>query len=530
MNANNFSPCNLCCMLQNSEHDVRRVVCAADPAAFAPPAVVDSLASQLSRPIAVEIAHLPHCPSCGSALAHKTSTPCRVLSSGGLTEATHVALHCRRRKCDLEGKIVWANFLANSRGDHTWLKGTARPDIAMLSPHFGVTWEWHVQFGKRILHHHASFLGESYVHGLAAAGLDHGNQRVRDAWCKMQLLHKWDSIAEGPFPLSRPFADIFAGCRKEYDGWVREQFRAAAQPQPQVVVIDGNQKLTRRTCAELLTNLETLPGTDLMFLQDCSRTPKRKNAFCSAHTRPPVHDDGIRVAKKACVADNPAALLRASPRTCAVEWPLSPMLRDVVHFQSKMAHAKRRGAAGEDLDIAQAADFVSCRTVKMRRRVNRRSGGWLVACAADGAVLDAVEFLGGESFTQRAAFVARLKERYPFIATVVHDDSCHLRRFMDHWCRSCPQLCFPAMHYVIDKFHAVTHCDAWCRANCAPSTPVNKARMAGVNSSACELLFSWFSLYRNSFRHMGQETAHFFVNEVLLMRNEWHRAQVKPPV
>ncbi|CAJ1341393.1 unnamed protein product [Effrenium voratum] len=459
-------------MLQNSEHDVRRVVCAADPAAFVPPAVVDSLASQLSRPIAVEIAHLPHCPSCGSALAHKTSTPCRVLSSGGLTEATHVALHCRRRKCDLEGKIVWANFLANSRGDHTWLKGTARPDIAMLSPHFGVTWEWHVQFGKRILHHHASFLGESYVHGLAAAGLDHGNQRVRDAWCKLQLLHKWDSIAEGPFPLSRPFADIFAGCRKEYDGWVREQFRAAAQPQPQVVVIDGNQKLTRRTCAELLTNLETLPGTDLMFLQDCSRTPKRKNAFCSAHTRPPVHDDGIRVAKKACVADNPAALLRASPRTCAVEWPLSPMLRDVVHFQSKMAHAKRRGAAGEDLDIAQAADFVSCRTVKMRRRVNRRSG---VACAADGAVLDAVEFLGGESLTQRAAFVARLKERYPFIATVVHDDSCHLRRFMDHWCRSCPQLCFPAMHYVIDKFHAVTRCDAWCRANCAPSTPVNEA-------------------------------------------------------
>ena len=206
------------------------------------------------------------------------------------------------------------------------------------------------------------------------------------------------------------------------------------------------------------------------------------------------------------------------------------MLRDVVHFQSKMAHAKRPGAAGEDLDIAQAADFVSCRTVKMRRRVNRRSGGWLVACAADGAVLDAVEFLGGESLTQRAAFVARLKERYPFIATVVHDDSCHLRRFMDHWCRSCPQLCFPAMHYVIDKFHAVTHCDAWCRANCAPSTPVNEARVAGVNSSACELLFSWFSLYRNSFRHMGQETAHFFVNEVLLMRNEWHRAQVKPPV
>ena len=48
------------------------------------------------------------------------------------------------------------------------------------------------------------------MHGLAAAGLDHGNQRVRDAWCKLQLLHKWDSIAEGPFPLSRPFADIFA--------------------------------------------------------------------------------------------------------------------------------------------------------------------------------------------------------------------------------------------------------------------------------------------------------------------------------
>ena len=55
----------------------------------------------------------------------------------------------------------------------------------MLSPHFGVTWQWHDQFTRRILYHHASFLGESLVHEFSAAGVSHGHEKVAEAWLEI---------------------------------------------------------------------------------------------------------------------------------------------------------------------------------------------------------------------------------------------------------------------------------------------------------------------------------------------------------
>lgn len=60
--------------------------------------------------------------------------------------------------------------------------------MAAPCPSFGVTWAWHDQFTKRILHHHASFRKESYVHAFEHHGLSHGHELIFDAWLKLQLL------------------------------------------------------------------------------------------------------------------------------------------------------------------------------------------------------------------------------------------------------------------------------------------------------------------------------------------------------
>lgn len=511
-------------MLSFAATDVARAMRDADPAALLPDPVVENVAATLasSDGITIEVLHKLGCPICHCNMTAATPRDCRILTCSGLIGPRHVPLRCQRRKCAAQNKVVWANFQADSRGCYTWLDGSVRPDVAMLSPAFGVTWEWHAQFSKRMLHHHATFLGESYVHAFTDHGLSHGHELVASAWMKLQLLRRWPQLSDAPYPLSDSFADVLAGCRERYDALVAEEFRQGA-PDIQVAVVDGNQKLSRRCCAEMFTSIASVPGTKLKYLQDCSRTPKRKSAFCCDHQRPFKRDCGVAVIKKRCLHTEPTELLRCVPSTaCVSEWPLIDWLRDQVHLHSKRATDKN----GSDLDSVQAADFVSCRTVKMKRRLNRRTGGWLLACGGDGRVLHCMEFLGGESLTQRAAFVAQLKERYPSLNTILHDDACHLRRFMDRWVSSYPALTYPQMHYIIDKFHSRTHCDAWCQSHCSPSVPENQSRIQGHNSSACELLFSWFSLYKPSYRHMSAQTSHFVVHELLLIKNAWMQKQL----
>ena len=54
-----------------------------------------------------------------------------------------------------------------------------------------------------------------------------------------------------------------------------------------------------------------------------------------------------------------------------------------------------------------------------------------MACTPEGFIMDAFEFMGAESCSQRYLFLARLKQCYPVLNVVLHDDACHLRRFAD---------------------------------------------------------------------------------------------------
>lgn len=505
-------------MILHNASDVHALLVNADPAGLLSDGLLQHISSTIMAPGPVDICHRPACMACGRTMSHSHSTQCHVLTPDGLQVARHVAQRCWARHCVARGHVVWSNFVARAKGKHYWCDGSAKPDIAMLTPRFGVTWSWHAQFTRRILYHHASFLGESLVHNLASAGLKKGRLWIANAWLKLQLLPKWQRMRDDPFPVSLPFPAIFTKCRDSYDHMVRETFQASAQ-QPVAAVIDGNQKMTRPTCAEQMAEVHCIPGTDLCFLQDCPRTPKYKKAFCSLHCQPAARDNGVRLYRRMCLARRPEDLLRATPPSSVdLRWPLHAWIREQIHLQSKQGQFKD----GQDLDIAEASGYVSCQTTKMRKRKNRRSGGWMVACAGDGMVLAAREFFGGESLTQRAAFTAALIDQYPSVEAVIHDDSCHLRKFMSKWLCDYPRLTHPRTLFITDKFHSRAHKDAWCQANCSPEVAENKQAVQDINTSACEILFSWFSKYRSCFRTMNRQTGHFFVQEILLLRNASH--------
>ena len=153
-------------MLCRTSSDFRNLLLNADPAGLLSDGLLDHLSHALVSPGLLEVSHRDECSACGHRMQRKLCVSCHILTPHGLEPATHVALSCRIRQRASRGKVVWANFVSNARGDHTWSHASGRPEIAMMTPHFGVTWSWHSQFSRRILHHHASFWGESLVHDL----------------------------------------------------------------------------------------------------------------------------------------------------------------------------------------------------------------------------------------------------------------------------------------------------------------------------------------------------------------------------
>ena len=290
--------------------------------------------------------------------------------------------------------------------------------------------------------------------------------------------------------------------------------------------MDSNQKMTRRTCCQLMSSVETVQGTNMHYNQHCGETPAFKAVFCRHHLAPPpgVRANGkrsppeeVEITKRVCLDKDPRRLLqaRSAGRTVALPPPLQ--LAGCLRAASVAAYRQRRGV--QDVDTDACGDFVTCRTSKMPLRLNKRPGGWLLACTGDGVVTSLMEFYGGESLTQRAAFVAAIISEYPTVQAVVHDDACHLRRFTQRWFSDYPHLCYPAIRFIIDKFHYRGHRDSWCRANCAPTLPEHNTILQSVNTSRCEILFQWFSQYKHSFRHMSRLTGHFFVSELTDMHN-----------
>ena len=151
-----------------------------------------------------------------------------------------------------------------------------------------------------------------------------------------------------------------------------------------------------------------------------------------------------------------------------------------------------------------------------------RTGGVMVAVTGDAVVLDVQQFGGAEHLGCKSLFLARVKELYPQIVVCVHDDACHLRRFVQNQKFTTmigQAVTYPNMTYVVDKYHHRFHKDEWCRHNTNPYLPEHISIMAGVNTSACELLNARMRHWKNTFKYLHQSLAEVLLLEMLTMWN-----------
>jgi hypothetical protein len=156
-----------------------------------------------------------------------------------------------------------------------------------------------------------------------------------------------------------------------------------------------------------------------------------------------------------------------------------------------------------------------------------RRGGWLYACTPAGYILHLKEYVGAESLSQRYFFLAEIVQANSAVSIVVHDDSCHLRKFADARAAesvAALRLAFPAIKYIIDRMHSRGHVDEWCLENCVAKAPCNQQLLEGVNTSVAEQMFSRLSRHKFTVRWMDRLTAAVFLTEMAEVRNnQWLR-------
>ena len=549
-----------------------------------------------------------HCYGCGSVCQPRLdkAVGATVLGVGGLHTRRHIPIRCRSASCRWRDKHQWHNFGSLDRGCYEW-QGSRPEDVehVMLTPTFGVTWEWYSQFNRRLLRHYSSFWGEAHVHVPAGAerlmSPDRLQVNIRNAWFKITLLRRrFDMGLVTSMRLDTPASVLIEEFFVAYD--THMQSRRVAQLSSmgslaelaRVVVVDGNQKLTRRVCAELCAGpARSVPDLGLRCLLPCSQKPQRGSAFCHEHTRPKdmaclTLPDGSAIHHVRCKApvaaeetelmDVSVTMLDGTRKYVPLAEVPRQICRAAIHVASLLAlpgapasssvSTSRAGNPVADSPAAVHIDdsttlaelaAVSCQTHKMssgrvakRRRVEadvgsavfaaaapptessvgevsslatraRRSGGFLVACASNGIVLDVVEFYGAESLPQRYFFTARLRHLLgEALRVIVHDDACHLRRFAEkrrNVNAFAASLAFPRITYVVDRFHARGHVDKWCLENCHPDAPAVQGMMDGIKSSICESTNNWFGRYKHMARKMDRWACNFFLVEVIDLHN-----------
>lgn len=530
------------------------------------------------------------CPGCDKESLkprHPKSTPAVVLDTDGVHTRNHTPVRCRESGCRYDGKFIWHNFVAEAKGEHVMLN--CRPEdlgVIMTSVTFGVTRGWYLQFSKRLHKHFASFSGEAEVHhstssspGLSVRTL---RRSLQDAWLKISLFQRRVEMgASGDFRLDLPASELIKNIYFDYEQHMRRRRLAQVCAMGYTVtclIIDGHQKLTRRTCAEILAcELMGVPELGLRALIPCPDAPAMKSCFCEAHDQVSTErlswgdNKQIRSVRcKAPLGKITADLIDVAVTTSgrrnkyvSIETIPADALRSFVHeasvvslrdFQRRRqgrsdAAAASTAAIDDAMTLAELA-VLSCQTHKMGKPTAkrtrtlalpdvdssrpddvpleptctraRRTGGFLAACTSKGVVVDVVEFYGSESLSQRYLFVARLRQLFPHLNLIIHDDACHLRRFADkrHDINEfAKHLAYPEMRYIIDRFHARGHVDAWCLANCHPKAPEVQGLLDGINTSICEITFARLSRYKHMFRKMGRWTGQFFVQEVMDSHN-----------
>jgi len=290
------------------------------------------------------------------------------------------------------------------------------------------------------------------------------------------------------------------------------QMQAAGDRQD-ILAIDGNCKLHRRTCGMPFAEVVPSPHLNKLLLRGCSARPHGRDTLCWKHAqdrdRPQQHRAETIARhrlKKALHTDGDVCHFEIQLEGFRGWQPACTIKEEVLakYFASqadknirrrRQCRVEARAQKWTGLRPRRAKTFLApwhsaqprekstCGTHKEGRKdahAAARTAGFLFAVTESGLLLDVMELIGAESLSQRFHFAAQCAHRLPSLTCIVHDDSCHLKAMCLRNQADSPVAARLAnFDFIIDEFHAAGHSGAWCKETCLPSLQRNKEVLNG---------------------------------------------------
>ena len=322
-----------------------------------------------------------------------------------------------------------------------------------------------------------------------------------------------------------------------------------------ILAIDGNCKLHRRTCGMPFAEVVSSPHLNKFLLRGCSAMPHGRDTLCRKHAadtdrdRPQqpraetvakhrlkraLHREGdvchLEVKLEACRGWQPACTVREE---ALANYFASKADRNIRRRRERRIEARSRKWTGfrprrarsflGPWHSAQPRQTSSCKTHKESPKdvhAAARTAGYLFAVTESGLLLDMLELIGAESLSQRYHFTAQCAQRLPSLRCIVHDDACHLKAMCIRQRGDSPLAGRLAdFDFVIDDFHAGGHTGEWCKEVCLPSLQQNKEILNGFPTEIAETANSQFSPLGHCFHHYGPWFAQLALQELADVHN-----------
>lgn len=418
----------------------------------------------------------------------------------------------------------------------------------------------------------------------AAAPLARLRLNIADAWFKWRIALRLSAI-HGPSGIGK--LDIRKSaekCAEEFWEEAHEHFHQSTASKARqrgescsVAVMDANAKNRRLSCAAVFQHRLRNRSLSKSVRVPCSKTPKLGSLFCADHQE--WHDvcasgaaavEIVAHRKDEALIDSDDSGVLLQIKTPSEE-PENWVREDDVHPQiafeyykacgektlqaaaKKKCAVRRRSIAWKNYveralsDLAPMWDSLSpdervetmrlhsaeadlnavgCSTHKEGEDCKskcKHTAGVMCACLSSGVIIAVQECFGAESLSQRYLFLAALKERYPELTVIVHDDACHLHKFTDARKADsdlAAKIAPPLMRFICDWFHIKGHTDPWCLVTTHPKIAANAELVAGIRTSVCEFTFTWLSQYKHATKHMSEFTFRWFLLEVIDAHND----------
>ena len=436
----------------------------------------------------------------------------------------------------------------------------------LINKSWGASHAWLRQWRYRLFLHRASFQGEAEVASLTHEGCVPVTARrmLSDTWIRYTLLRRALGAPEHEKAklqgviFSWPVERLIEMSWSWYKPMMQERRQlqwSATGDRQDILAIDGNAKLHRRTCGTPYARTVWCEPLRKYLIRGCALAPHGSDVLCKTRAKlrdartvqqeSKVVEHRLRRALHSESGHHLEVLLEGFERrwqpACTVdEAALSKYFAGKADAIARRRRQKRllfRAAkkAAPPHSRGREPSFMAAWSSKRPRKASAcethkegendvpgavRSAGYLIAVSSSGAIVEVAEIIGAESLSQRYVFLAELATRSPGLRIIVHDDACHLRRMAEasrHDSDVAERLA--SMSYIVDEFHASGHVGAWCKKNCLPHLSTNAELLAGFPTSICEIVNSELSPLGHTIHHFGQWTCQLCVNEMVDVHN-----------